>query len=84
MKLHSMSKEGKWDAMAAEITDDVLHEFTAIAKYDGITAAIAERFGGIADSITMDFGGAGEGLRRELLQDLQAIPAVFTGFPESW
>ena len=59
MNLHSMSREGKWKEMAAEISDEVLNEFTAAATYDGIAKAVEERFGGIADSITMDFAAGG-------------------------
>ena len=84
MKLHSMSREGKWKEMAAEISDEVLHEFTAAATYNGIAKAVEERFGGIADSITMDFAQAVPGLQGELIQDLQRIPATFTGFSEDW
>jgi probable F420-dependent oxidoreductase len=84
MKLHAMSKEGKWNEMAAEIPDDVLHEFTAVARYDQLTDAIRVRFGGIADSITLDFAGAEPGLQRELIQDLRAIPCKFEGFPNTW
>lgn len=83
-KLHTMSKEGKWNEMAAEIPDDVLHEFTAVARYDELTDAIRDRFGGIADSITLDFAGAGTGLQRELMEDLQRIPCAFSGFPDAW
>ena len=84
MKLHTMSKEGKWKEMAAEIPDEVLHEFTAAATYDGIAKAVEERFGGIADSIAMDFSQAEPGLQRELLTDLRRIPTAFTGYSEDW
>ncbi len=84
MKLHTMSREGKWKEMAAEIPDDVLHAFVAAAPYDGINKAIEERFAGLADSITLDFSQAEPGLQAELLQDLKKIPQEFTGFAKDW
>jgi probable F420-dependent oxidoreductase len=81
MKLHSMSKQGKWAEMAAEVPDDLLRQFCAAATYDGLAEAVAERFGGISDSITLAFPAATEdGLVRELLGDLRKIPSSFTGF----
>ena len=46
-----MTKEGKWDQIAAEIPDDVLHDFAAIARYDQLQTAVEKRFGGAADAI---------------------------------
>jgi probable F420-dependent oxidoreductase len=84
MKLHSMAKEGKWKEMAAEIPDDVLHEFCAAATYENLSKAVAERFGGLVDSITMDLSLAEPGIQKELLTDLKSIPAAFTGFSKDW
>jgi hypothetical protein len=67
--------------MAAKITDEVLHIFAACAPYAGLTAAIADRFGGAADSIDLNFPpDAPAGLQRELLADIHRIPHRFTGF----
>ncbi len=80
-KLHVMSKRGEWRKMAAEVPDEVVREFTAVASYAELPAAIEARFGGIADTLTLGFvPGTPGGLQRELLQDLQRIPARFTGF----
>src|SRR5690606_676075 len=54
LKLHRMSLEGKWSEMAKEVPDDVVRLFAAVGTYDRIADAIAERFGGIADWITLD------------------------------
>ena len=35
-KLHAMSVRGRWQDMAAEISEDVLHIFAACAPYDGL------------------------------------------------
>ena len=81
LKLHNMSVRGNWQNMAAEITDDVLHVFAACAPYAGLTTAIADRFGGAADSIDLNFPpDAPPGLQRELLADIRRIPHRFTGF----
>lgn len=83
-KLHDMSKAAKWKEMAAEIPDDLLHEFVAVARYDGLAKVVAERFGGITDSITIEFPtGIPAEQASELLTDLKAIPSAFRGFPTS-
>jgi len=80
-KLHDMSKAGRWSEMAAEIPDDLLREFVAAAPYDRLAAAIEKRFGGITDSITIDFPKEMPAEQSaELLADLKAIPSVFRGF----
>jgi len=85
MKLHDMSKKGQWEKMSAEVPDDVLAEFSAIGRYDQLAGVIARRFGGLSDSITVDFGhGTAPELAAELIQDLQRIPSPFTGFPSEW
>ena len=85
LKLHTMSVRGKWQDMAAEISDEVLHVFAACAPYDGLAAAIADRFGGAADSFDLNFPpDAPPGLQRELLADIRRIPHRFTGFDTNW
>jgi len=84
-KLHEMSKRGQWDRMAAEVSDDVVHEFAAVAPYDDLVDAVGRRFGGMVDSIAIGFADdVPEGLGRELLQDLRRIPHAFEGFPTKW
>jgi probable F420-dependent oxidoreductase len=55
LKLHAMSIEGRWNEMAAEVSDDVVRIFAACGTYDEITAAIEARFGGLADAIELNF-----------------------------
>ena len=85
LKLHEMSKRGEWDKMAAEISDDVATMFAAVGRHDEIVAAIEARYGGLSDalhaSLTSDFD---PGLGPDLIQDIQRIPARFTGFRENW
>jgi probable F420-dependent oxidoreductase len=80
-KLHRMSVAGRWQDMAAEVSDDIVRIFAACATYDGLAAAVAERFGGAADSIDLEFpADAPSGLQRELLAEIRRIPHRFTGF----
>jgi probable F420-dependent oxidoreductase len=81
-KLNHMSKTGKWDAMAAEIDDDVVHLFCAVGRHDQIAKAIEERFGGgVSDAVSDSAPGAGDGaMPPDLIQDLKRIPTPFRGF----
>ncbi|HKM73832.1 MAG TPA: TIGR03617 family F420-dependent LLM class oxidoreductase [Stellaceae bacterium] len=85
LKLHAMSLEGRWDEMAAEVSDDVVRVFAACGTYDEIAPAIEARFGGLADAIEINFpAGTPAGLQRELLADIRRIPHAFQGFDTSW
>jgi probable F420-dependent oxidoreductase len=85
MKLHQMSKQGKWSEMAKEVPDEVVRTFAACGTYGEISKAIEARFGGLADSIALGFpGSTNAGLVKELVQDVKRIPAVFEGYPKSW
>ena len=84
-KLRAMSIEGRWDEMAAEVPDDVVHIFAACNTYGEIARAIDSRFGGLADSIELNFPvDAPAGLQRELLADIRRIPHAFEGFDTRW
>jgi probable F420-dependent oxidoreductase len=84
-KLNVMSKAGQWDAMAGEISDDVLRLFTAIGTHRELAGAVAARFGGVADTIALSGGyGVKQDIPPDLIQDLQRIPAAFGGFPAGW
>ena len=84
-KLNKMTKEGKWDQIAAEIPDDVLHDFAAIARYDQLQTAVEKRFGGAADAI---YASTSQDIRpaipAEVLQDMARIPTAFQGFSKLW
>lgn len=80
-KLNHMSKTGQWDAMAGEVSDDVVHLFAAVGRHDELVGAMQARFGGLVDTV-----GAGTpvdepgGLPPDLIQDIQAIPTPFERF----
>jgi len=78
-KLHALSRQGKWDEMAAEVPDDVAHLFAAVGRHDQIVAAIAGRFGGLVDSLTLRGDGVGE-VPPDLVQDIRRIPHAFRSF----
>jgi probable F420-dependent oxidoreductase len=84
-ELHRLSREGRWTEMAARVSDDVVREFTAAARYDQLGRAIAERFGGYSDSIELGFPPATPaGEVKEILKDIQGIGIRFEGQPRSW
>jgi probable F420-dependent oxidoreductase len=85
LKLRAMSLGGRWNEMAAEVSDEVVHIFAACGTYREIARAIEMRFGGLADSIEMSFpAGTPAGPRRELLADIRRIPHAFVGFDTRW
>ena len=52
-KLNDMSKKGQWQDMTKEISDDVVHEFCAVGRFDEIETEISRRFAGPIDVISM-------------------------------
>jgi probable F420-dependent oxidoreductase len=81
IKLTEMSKQGQWSRMAAEVPDDVLDLFVARATYDNLPAAIEKRYGGIVDTVSIDFApGTSTATRRATIQAIQNIPSTFKGF----
>ena len=85
LKLRAMSLDGRWNDMAAEVSDEVVHIFAACGIYREIVKAIELRFGGVADSIEISFpAGTPAGLQRELLADIRRIPHAFAGFDTRW
>lgn len=84
-KLHEMSKRGQWTEMAAQVPDEVLHAFVAVAPYRDLKHAVETRFGGLVDSIAVGLAGeVPDGVAREVVEDLRSIPRAFEGFPQSW
>ena len=80
-KLHAMSKQGQWRQMAAEISDDVVREFAAVATWDGLAKEVQRRFGGYSDRVEL-FAPASEAeanALKDVLQDVRKIPATFDG-----
>jgi len=81
VRLTEMSKQGAWNQMAAQISDDVLELFLARATYEGLPEAIETRFGGIVDSVSVDFApGTSAAVRRGTVEAIKRIPSGFRGF----
>jgi probable F420-dependent oxidoreductase len=80
-KPNHMSKTGQWDAMAGEVSDEVVHLFAAVGRHDELKAAVEARFGGLVDTVgtgtPVDEPG---GLPPDLIQDLKTIETPFKGF----
>jgi hypothetical protein len=71
--------------MAAEVSDDVVHLFAAVGTHAEIAGAIARRFGGAVDALTLSGGyGMRQDLPPDLIRDIQRIPGVFTGHAARW
>jgi hypothetical protein len=67
--------------MATQVSDDVVRIFAACGTYPEIAQSIEQRYGGVADSIDLEFPtDAPIGLRSDVLADIQRIPHRFTGF----
>jgi probable F420-dependent oxidoreductase len=81
IRLNEMSRQGQWSQMAAQVSDEVLDLFVARATYDGLPEAISKRFGGIVDSVSVDFApGTSTATRRATIAAVQRIPSSFKSF----
>jgi len=77
-KLNAMTKEGKWDKIAGEVSDDVVHRFAAVGRHDQIAKAIEQRFGGLVDSVSASANSSKPAdMPPDLLQDIVRIPMRF-------
>lgn len=78
-ELHALSKQGKWADMAALISDDMVQEFTAVAKWDGIAEEIERRFGGVSDRVEFLAPETEDEARAlaDVLDDIRDIPSGF-------
>ncbi|MEK7701272.1 MAG: TIGR03617 family F420-dependent LLM class oxidoreductase [candidate division NC10 bacterium] len=84
-KLNTMSKAGQWDRMAAEISDDVVRLFAAVGTHRELARAVAERFGGVVDTVALSGGyGTRQDIPPELVQEIHRIPSVFAGYRTAW
>lgn len=80
LKLNRMTKEGKWDQIAAEVPDELLHLCCAAGRHDEIASVIEQRFGGISDTLFASIStDVPSDFPPDLIQDLQRIPSVFKG-----
>jgi probable F420-dependent oxidoreductase len=74
-KLNEMTRAGKWNEIAAQVPDDVVHLFAAVGRHDQIVKAIELRFGGLVDAVNASANSAQPaGLPPDLIQDIRRIP----------
>ncbi|GAA4752921.1 LLM class F420-dependent oxidoreductase [Nocardioides endophyticus] len=52
-RLHELSRIGDWASMAAEVSDDVLHEFAAVGSPEEVAELLVARFGDVVDRIAI-------------------------------
>jgi probable F420-dependent oxidoreductase len=52
--LHAMSLRGEWDEMGGCIDDEVLDAFAVVAPHDQLPAALAGRWKGVADRVSIN------------------------------
>ena len=52
-QLSALAVRGKWDAMPALITDDMLHTFAVVASPEDLPAALEARYTGLADRLAI-------------------------------
>jgi probable F420-dependent oxidoreductase len=84
-KLNLLSRRGKWDEMAQAVSDDVVHEFCAVAPYSGLAKAIEARFSGISDCVELGFAEATPPEQiREVVADIQRIETPCKGVHTTW
>ncbi len=88
LKLHEMSKQGKWEEMPAEVSDDVVDLFAAIGTFDEISARIGERYGGLVDAVSDDTvfyaDPDARGIPTEVIADIRQAQTPFQGFRTNW
>jgi probable F420-dependent oxidoreductase len=81
VRLNELARAGKWGEMAPLVSDEVLDLFCARAPYEGLAEAVARRFGGLTDSITLEFLPSDTApTRRRVIEAIQRIPHSFRGF----
>lgn len=84
-KLNLMSKAGRWDRMADEISDDVVRLFAAVGTHEHLAREIERRFGGVSDAVGLSGGyGVRQDVPPDVVQDIRRIPSVFRGYQTGW
>ena len=80
-RLHEKVREGKWNEISKLVSDEVLDLFVARAPYEGIAEAVEQRFGGVVDTVTLEFLPTDTATtRRNVIEAVQKIPHGFTEF----
>jgi probable F420-dependent oxidoreductase len=65
-RLNRMTKEGQWDQLPGEISDEVLHAFTAVGDPIEVATQIKQRFGGLIDRTALAASFSPEVLEQQM------------------
>ncbi len=68
-RLRSLTREGRWDDLPAQISDEVLDTFSPTGRYDQIAEVLASAYGNLTDWITFPMPQAAG-------QDAEAAEAI--------
>lgn len=72
--LNSLSKEGRWQELADYIDDDFLHEFAIIGKPAEIAGKLKQRYGGIANRLSIYAPyAAPDAMWQRIIADIRAL-----------
>ena len=71
-ELNALSKRGQWQKMSELISDDLVHEFAAVGRFDEIAAKIEQHFDGRVDIVNLP-----NNTPRDLIQDVININTLF-------
>lgn len=84
-KLSPFPRQNRWSEMAAQIPDDVIGLFAVVGTYDAIGKAIEERYGGLADTITLPISLTDDPDRlAEVVRAIHRIPTPFEAYTDTW
>lgn len=85
VQLNAATRRGEWSELSKMIPDEVLDLFVARATYDKLPQAVADRFGGVTDTVAIDFlPGDDARTRRKVIDGIKGIPSLFKGYKTSW
>jgi probable F420-dependent oxidoreductase len=65
-RLNRMTKEGQWDQLPGEISDEVLHAFAAVGDPIEVATQIKQRFGGLIDRTALAASFSPEVLEQQM------------------
>jgi probable F420-dependent oxidoreductase len=78
-------RAGRWNEMAALISDDVLELFATVATYDELPAKLEARYGGLADTIQFPVKPGFDVDRvADVIRRIQRIPCPFERHANDW
>jgi probable F420-dependent oxidoreductase len=80
-KLNLLTKQGKWDQLAKEVPEELLHACAAVGTHAQIVEKIRNRFGGLVDTLQASQSyEIPSDLPLEVIQDIKNIPTEFKAF----